>query len=163
MLQLMVVAGWSRRDIVRLCNELSSLPLEVVEDAVEESFQVQKVISGSLDARYSNYHHASDYISPSLESYDMGSHYSSQSMNSELNFKVRQLLVDELGLSSEEIVHLMAEHLKRFYVPPLSKKSLSNWLDRLSVHVPPSEVLYAATSVFNKFKDKKGLDWNVRR
>ena len=164
MLQIMVAAGWSRRDIVRLCHELSSLPLELVEDAIDETFHLHKIFNSQLDDRLSNLSHRDNYLHAATESYNEISPYSNQGINSDLYYKVKQLLIDELGLSSEDVVRLLSENLDRHtYVPPLSKKSLSNWLDRLSAHVPPSEILYAATVVFNKFKDRKGLDWNVRR
>ena len=166
MLQIMVAAGWSRREIVRLCHELSTLPIDVLEDAIEESLHLHKVFDNQLSDRLSGYYSsASFHPVAAMESYSDSLHYSSSNiMNSDLFYKVKQLLIDDLGLSSDEVVRLISQNVSAgIYVPPLSKKSLSNWLDRLSAHVAPSEILYIATGIYNQFKNKKGLDWNVRR
>jgi len=153
LLIILVSAGWAKRDIVSVLMQVSKLSSFDLEDELSEiSYRLGEV------RRYSRIKesHSRPLFSPSAKKIASDDY-------SDLYLKVRDMLVLELGLSNEQIVSLLSEKLGGdAYLPPLSKKSLANWLERLSVYYSPSEILHAAAVIRERFNKGRPLDWGVR-
>jgi|GEM_PF-3680157 len=82
--------------------------------------------------------------------------------------RVERLLKAEAGLSTIQAVEKLTSRLvetmaiERREVPPLSRKSLRNWVGRLIGKVPAKDVLRAATILRNEFVHSPVSDWTLR-
>lgn len=153
-LVILISAGWAKRDIITALMDLSKLTPYELEDALSEiSYRLGEI------RRYTGIkeNYSRSLISNSFKK------TTSEDQYTDLYLKVRDMLVHDLGLSNEQIVSLLSDRLGRgAHLPPLSKKSLANWLDRLSVYYAPSEILHAAAVIREKYSKGQPLDWGVR-
>lgn len=82
--------------------------------------------------------------------------------------RVDRLLRIEAGLSTTTAFKVMSEALTEngllspASIPPLSRKALSVWVDRLVRLVPAKEVLRIATIVRNQIMHAKPSDWSLK-
>lgn len=153
---MLIAAGWSNRDILDVLGKVSSTPPSHLQRGLDElSWRFSDVARFKVFTR--------DYSYFDTKSQMSARRSLSMDEESELYQKVRDMLVVEIGLSSEQIVDLMSARLyKGGYVPPLSKKSLANWLERLSHYHSPSQILHAAAVVRDQYIKSSGLDWRIR-
>jgi hypothetical protein len=152
---ILVSAGWAKRDIVEVIMRASTMNPYNLEDEISEiTYKIGELRKfSSHKERYNNmaFRSYSRKIVPDASS------------SSDLYLKVRDMLVLDLGLSNEQIVSLISERLGgEDHLPPLSKKSLANWLDRLTAYYSPSEILHAAAVIRERFHKGQPLDWGVR-
>jgi hypothetical protein len=83
--------------------------------------------------------------------------------------RVSRLLKVEAGLTTsramEELIDffLANDLIARKDIPSLSKKSLADWVDRLSVNIKEKDLLRVATIIRNKFVHGPVSDWNLSR
>ncbi|HHX6538387.1 hypothetical protein ACLHTA_01580 [Pseudomonas aeruginosa] len=165
LLLLLVAAGWNKRSILDVIYELQNASVYEVENKLELIMEAKSSIYQNIAWS------TQDNISINIQT--KKGHFTSHSYvkekkqdiaHSDLYIKIRNMLIEDLDLTNEEIVTLISDRLEKgAHVPPLSKKSIENWLSRLSNHVPPSEVLHAATVIWDEYKKKnKTLDWKVR-
>lgn len=150
---MLISAGWTNREILDVLKKVSSIqPSQLQQGLNELAWRFEDATKFKIFSRGSSYVR-SGLVKRSV-SYDN---------ESELYQKVRDMLVVDVGLSAERIVELLSERLAGDdYIPPLSKKSLSNWLERLSHYFPPSEILHAASVIRDQYIKNSGLDWRVR-
>lgn len=153
LLILLVSAGWAERDIVTVLMMTSKLNLIDLENDLREiSYRLEEIqrSTRTVEKHQLRFHGLSKKESPPYN-------------YSDLYLKVKNMLVFELGLTTPEIVHLLSAELgDKKHVPPLSKKSLENWLERLSSYYSPSEILHAAAVIRDQFNKKKSMDWGIR-
>ncbi|MDZ4303628.1 MAG: hypothetical protein U1C13_18510 [Pseudomonas sp.] len=152
---MLVSAGWSKRGIVEVIMRASTMdPYHLEEEIGEITYKIGELRKfSSRKESYNNlgYRAYSKKIVPDA------------SGSSDLYLKVKDMLVLDLGLSNDQIVSLISERLGgEEYLPPLSKKSLANWLDRLTAYYSPSEILHAAAVIRDRFHKGQPLDWGVR-
>lgn len=150
---MLISAGWTNREILDVLKKASSIQPSQLEQGLSElAWKLQEATRFKVFTRSSSYARSTG-VKKSVSYED----------ESELYQKVKDMLVIDVGLSSEQIVELLSERLPGGnYIPPLSKKSLSNWLERLSHYYPPSQILHAASVLRNQHKKNSGLDWRVR-
>lgn len=153
LLLMLIAAGWSNKEIVDVLMQTSRLsPFQLDSSVSELAWRLENI--RKLDRRRAGFLHAS---------YKSSSAKKVEEEYSDLYVKVRDMLVLELGLTTEEVVSLLTSRLSSHgHIPPLSKKSLSNWLDRLSTFISPSQILHAAAVVRDQYKNSESLDWGVR-
>lgn len=82
--------------------------------------------------------------------------------------RVERLLKDEAGLSTSQAIERLSSRLternliEKTDVPPLSRKSFSDWVTRLSKRVAPKDILQAATIIRNEYVHSPVNDWTLR-
>jgi hypothetical protein len=82
--------------------------------------------------------------------------------------RVERLLKSEAGLTTAQAVEKLASQLdelgfvERQNVPPLSRKSLCNWVNRLVQRVPEKDILRCATIVRNEYVHRPITDWALK-
>lgn len=87
--------------------------------------------------------------------------------HSDIGERVEDLLKHQAGLGTSQAFDLLVESLMKAGalhgddVPPLSRKSLSNWVGRLSNVVPQKLILSHATQIRNSFVNSPGADWRL--
>lgn len=160
MFGLMVMAGWSRTQILNVISELQQL----------HPYQLSEILDRVISA--SRYHEEemrrSSFDSvPALESYsaDYSNDYNSNYIENEVYERIHDLLISDLGFSTPDIVALISEEINHKYdshTPPLSKKSLRNWLSRLLNVYTASEVLHAVTTIYNRHRGTHKIGWSIR-
>lgn len=162
MLGLMVMAGWSRTQILNVISEMQQLHHYQLSDILD------RVISASHfheeEMRRSSFEFSS---SIALESYssDHSNDYNSNYIENEVYERIHESLISDLGLSTPDIVAMISEELNHRYdshTPPLSKKSLRNWLSRLLNVYSASEILHAVTTIYNKHRGTHKIGWSIR-
>lgn len=105
----------------------------------------------------------STYDTPSYPTITIREHNASG--DGSVGERVQRLLRDEAGLSTDAAMNLLTDALTAEKliaerdVPPLSRKSLANWVDRLIVKVPAKEVLRVATLLRNKIAHAPSTGW----
>lgn len=151
LLIMLVSAGWTKRDIVQVLHQASSMNAYDLEDEIADIGYELSGLRRSSRRKFGYGSYRTEAKKIPQESY------------SDLYLKVRDMLVHDLGMSNEQIVNVLAERLGGGeHIPPLSKKSLANWLERLTSYYQPSEILHAAVVVREKYGKGKQLDWGVR-
>lgn len=94
---------------------------------------------------------------------------SSQNRDDSVGERVVQLLKKEAGLSTARAAEELAIRLtkggliKQNDVPLLSRKSLENWVSRVSQIVPAKEILMYATIVRNEYAHTPQRDWTLSK
>ncbi|MDQ1094241.1 hypothetical protein QE400_003654 [Xanthomonas sacchari] len=87
------------------------------------------------------------------------------SNESSVGERVQRLLKDEAGLSTANAVELLSDALVSEQliaareIPPLSRKSLANWVDRVISNVAPKDMLRVATLLRNKIAHAPSTGW----
>lgn len=173
---LMCMAGWSKNQIYKITNELVGLHprerdilISTAFDAVSEYHYAigDKSRQNISDRDEASYYKDSGEQLVAYESYEPEVRQISldSPIVTEIYEKIRDYLVVELGLSAYEVVDLVSAEMYKINkgeVPPLSKKSLRNWVARLiSVH-SPSQVLHVLTSIRNKTLQSHSRGWSLR-
>lgn len=157
LLLLMVAAGWGRSSITSVLDDIRNANPYALEDHLDFTMQMREELASGMGWSNKKISSYSGYISSeSYKKQASGKHYS------DLYLKLKAMLVDELNLTTNEIVDLLSMKLPKGHIPPLAKKSLANWLERLSFQYSPSEILHAATLILDDYKKRNRLDWNVR-
>lgn len=88
------------------------------------------------------------------------------SSNTSVGDRVERLLKNEARLPTKIAWSLISTALidegliQKADLPPLSKKSLSDWTDRLTSKVESREILRIATLIRNKFAHQNRPDWS---
>lgn len=81
--------------------------------------------------------------------------------------RVSRLLREEAGLPTAQAMALLAERLvsegliEQSDVPPSSKKSFEDWVERLSRRVAPKDILRFATLIRNSRIHSPDTDWKI--
>lgn len=103
-----------------------------------------------------------------LEEPDLHSR-SSYRLDNSVGDRVERLLKIEAGLGTQDAYEKLKKtivqygHMRSKDVPPLSKKSLSYWVDRLLDVVPEKEILRLATLIRNDTVHSPQTDWKLGR
>lgn len=145
--------GLSGAELRRLLMELRSLPIE------EIVMQVQ-LLSEACERRSEI-----PFDEPRLR-YGHRERYQSEST---VGDRVERLLKIEANLSTQEAYEALSNAivasgmLPKYEIPPLSRKSLHNWVDRLIQKLPAKEVLHLATNVRNEYVHSPMTDWTIGR
>lgn len=88
--------------------------------------------------------------------------------SSDVGVRVERLLKEEAGLGTAEAVALMSgalvDHglIRPSEIPPLSKKSLADWVSRLAHQVDPKFILNLATVIRNDYAHTSVSGWLTR-
>jgi hypothetical protein len=88
-----------------------------------------------------------------------------RSSDSTVGERVERLLKKEAGLTTRQAVDQLTSQLISMGlvegrdVPPLSRKSLSDWINRLLQRVPAKDILRGATVLRNEHAHRPGDDW----
>lgn len=88
---------------------------------------------------------------------------------SETSVRVVRLLKHEAHLDARQAVELMKQKIQDLNIankdalPPLSRKSLSNWIMRLENKIPEKEILRCATIIRNEQSPRPLGDWNLKQ
>ena len=135
-------------ELRRLINELRSMPLEEVSVHISSLRQCTQ-------------HHAvvEDVLRLPAKNSPMQFHDASVSE------RVEQLLKNEAGLSTAQAVEKLSLLLTELRlieyqnVPPLSRKSLGNWVERVAQRVSAKEILRCATLLRNEYVHSPARDW----
>lgn len=87
-------------------------------------------------------------------------------VESSIGDRVERLLKSEAKLSTSAAVDFVANSLMEQGlisledIPPLSKKSLSDWVNRLTIKVSPRDLLRTATLIRNRVAHLAEPDWS---
>lgn len=135
-------------ELRRLINELCSMPLEEVGARISS-------------LRQRTQHHAvveDAFRFPTTSS-------PTQFHDASVSERVEQLLKNEAGLSTAQAVEKLSLLLTELRlieyqnVPPLSRKSLGNWVARVAQRVSAKEILRCATLLRNECVHSPVRDW----
>lgn len=175
MFGLMIMAGWSKNQILKVLDELHSLhPNDVKQilDQVSESASDLNYRVSKITNRTNNnwFHPETNYFREPAIAYESFEGHGTQAlvdnpMLSEIYDKVHEFLAVELNLTTPEIVDLMSAEIYQMHkgpIPPLSKKSLKNWIARLLNYYPPSEILHAVATIRNRHMGTNSMGWSLR-
>lgn len=146
--------------------------LDIDDDDLRQLIDELRLMSWrEINARVSylrqraNLHHIhkdKDKIRPSTKRYL--SHY----YNASVGARVERLLKDEAGLTTAQAVEKLTARLdelgliERQNVPPLSRKSLRDWIDRLVRRVSEKDILRCATIIRNEHVHRPITDWALK-
>ena len=139
----------SKAELHGLIVEFQSMPLEAIIDRVE-------FLRRSVPA-----HFVDDYRI-------RFTHPRSVHQDSSVGQRVERLLRDEAGLSTSQAVEKLSSRLVEMgliegqQVPPLSRKSLRDWVGRLIKNVSAKDVLRVATILRNEIVHSPVNDWVLR-
>jgi hypothetical protein len=90
-----------------------------------------------------------------------------RSRDASVGERVSTLLKKEAGLTTAQAVNLLTSRLVSMGlvqpgdVPPLSRKSLTDWINRFSKKVPPKDILRVATLLRNDHIHRPSDDWLI--
>ncbi|MFK7701724.1 hypothetical protein [Pseudomonas caspiana] len=171
---LMVMAGWSKSQIFKVIDELYRLHPDELKmmvngaaDIVSELQYVmeRKISSNRMGRSKTNYYR--ENTEPAMESYEpyASEGYMDSPIILDVYEKIHEYLVVELGLSSHEVVDVIAAEIYRVNkgeVPPLSKKSLKNWVARLMGYYSPGEILHVVANIRSKYLKSQAIGWSLR-
>jgi hypothetical protein len=91
-----------------------------------------------------------------------------QSHDSSVGERVEQLLKVEANLTTAQAVEKLASRLSEMGMidqqdmPPLSRKSLRGWINRLLKKVPAKDILRCATILRNEYVHSPISDWKLK-
>lgn len=83
--------------------------------------------------------------------------------------RVERLLRNEAGLGTQAAVEMLSRRLVQHgvvaspQIPPLSRKSLEYWINRLISVVPEKEILRQATILRNELVHQRPPDWSLSK
>lgn len=146
---LLATMGLSRSDLKKLLLDFSREPVESLVDDVEKI---------ALHARS-----GTEYTGDA----DDRDVILKVSNDSNVGMRVERLLRKEANLSSAKACRVLSAMLldagliKEQDIPPLSKKSLHVWVDKILPYVPAKDLLRLATIARNNFVHKPKSDWSL--
>lgn len=175
-LQILITIGWSKNQILDALYEIREY------DSIELSSILNLNIKSlhnieNYRANKSRYYSVQDYDSKILTNrYELKSHRNTkelfntttkhhESENTEIIIKILTALNNNINAKTSEIVEELSTRLEKLTgkeAPPLSKKSLENWLERALNIYTKSELLHVATSISSDRKKNTKIDWSVR-
>lgn len=162
---LLLMSGYTRSQIYDLISEFRRASSSELEYKLDRQYaflrEYDDVLTGGRAEWAPDNKTSANRFSKNIHLTDR----ESSSVEYELYSKIHEALGVRLGLSTSQIAQLISEELSLKYdhnVPPLSKKSLTNWLSRLLLNYSPSEILHIVATISNKFNSNARIDWPVR-
>jgi hypothetical protein len=143
--------GLSERDTEELLDSLRDMSSDEIVSAVSKIRREQRIYDFELSQ--------TDSIRRRVQSKQSDS----------LGSRVSQLLRKEAKLGTLESVDALTKELTKSGkllpndIPPLSHKSLEDWIDRLAQRVPSKEILRVATLIRNERVHTPLRDWELSR
>ena len=144
--------GLSASELKSLLSDLRSVP---INDLVH---QVSVLVEASTSWRHDQ--PASDRLQEV---------HGRQQRDASVGERVERLLKDEAKLSTAVCFDVMSKMLVESgalrvdEIPPLSKKALRVWVDRVLEKVPAKELLRLATIARNQYVHSPQADWSIGR
>jgi len=142
----------SEEDLSRLVTELNSLTSEELNARVSS-------------VRLMGQSHLFDEATPKSSE----RRYPAQFRDASVGERVERLLKIEAGLTTAQAMEKLSLRLCDLGliayddIPALSRKSLRDWVGRLSQRVPPKDILRCATILRNEHVHRPSRDWTLSR
>ena len=156
-LLLLAGSGLSPREIGKIVQELQHFPPDLLANSIQ---RLRKTAPDHLDKA------VVPVLSGPRQPRDSKG---SPRPGSDVPMRVEFLLRSEAGLQVNQAAFELLESLKRErpsmdgVLKPPNKESLHRWLQKLLLHIGPSEMLHHATLVRNRYVHRTEQDWPLRR